>query len=108
MAEKPKKLSDLDQIENISGDDLFLVSDFDGGACISKKMTMSQVVGYICAAIARDPSVAETIRQAVEQAVSTDLEPVIMQTVEKNIDSIADLIADGELDETMTIDGNNG
>ena len=31
-----------------------------------------------------------------------------MQTVEKNIDSIADLIADGELDETMTIDGNNG
>ena len=39
MAEKPKKLSDLDQIENISGDDLFLVSDFDDGACISKKMT---------------------------------------------------------------------
>ena len=74
MAEKPKKLSDLDQIENISGDDLFLVSDFDDGACISKKMTMAQAVGYICAAIAQDPQVAETIRQAVATAVSADFE----------------------------------
>ena len=41
MAEEPKKLSDLEQIENISGDDLLLVSDYDAGACVSKKMTMA-------------------------------------------------------------------
>ena len=51
-----------------------MVSDFDDGACISKKMTMAQAVGYICAAIAQDPQVAETIRQAVATAVSADFE----------------------------------
>lgn len=71
-------------------------------------MTMAQMAQYICAAVVQDPSIAETIRQAVEQAVSIDLEPIIMRTVENNIDDIADIVADGMKDETMTIDGNNG
>jgi hypothetical protein len=48
MSAKPLKLSDLDQIINISDDDLFLISDYDNGECISKKMTVKQIVDHIC------------------------------------------------------------
>lgn len=50
MAEQPRKLSELPDIvaEEISGDDLLLVSDNDAsGGCVSKKMTMAQIVKYI-------------------------------------------------------------
>lgn len=43
MAEiKQKKVSDLDPINanDIDNNDLLLVSDYNGGACISKKLTM--------------------------------------------------------------------
>jgi hypothetical protein len=36
----PKKISELEQIKNISGDDLFLISDYDNNECISKKITV--------------------------------------------------------------------
>ena len=50
MAEKPQKLSELPEIsaEEISDNDLLLVSDNDvSGGCVSKKMTMAQIVKYI-------------------------------------------------------------
>jgi len=43
MAEIPKKVSELDKIENISDDDLFFVSDKDGESCTSKKMELKQL-----------------------------------------------------------------
>ena len=50
MAEKPQKLSKLPEIlaDEISDNDLLLVSDYDAsGKCVSKKMTMAQIVKYI-------------------------------------------------------------
>ena len=50
MAEKPQKLSKLPEIsaDEISDNDLLLVSDYDAsGRCVSKKMTMAQMVKYI-------------------------------------------------------------
>ena len=36
----PKKITELDKISDISPDDLLLVSDYEGGKCLSKRMTI--------------------------------------------------------------------
>lgn len=62
MAEQPRKLSELPDIvaEEISGDDLLLVSDNDAsGGCVSKKMTMAQIVKYIGDMLVRQGAIAE-------------------------------------------------
>ena len=43
----PKKITELDKISDISLDDLLLVSDYEGGKCLSKRMTMQQLVDYV-------------------------------------------------------------
>lgn len=62
MAEQPRKLSELPEIgaEEISGDDLLLVSDNDAsGGCVSKKMLMAQLVKYIGDMLASQGAIAE-------------------------------------------------
>ena len=49
MAELPKKISELDKIEDVSEKDLLIVSDYDhdAGPPISKRMEIGQLVQYI-------------------------------------------------------------
>lgn len=67
MAEKPKKLSDLPEIsaDEISDNDLLLVSDNDAsGRCVSKKMTMAQIVKYIGDMLASHGAITEIAQTA--------------------------------------------
>lgn len=62
MAEKPQKLSKLPEIsaDEISDNDLLLVSDYDAsGKCVSKKMTMAQMVKYIGDMLTSHGAIAE-------------------------------------------------
>ena len=63
MAEIPKKVSELDKIENISDDDLFFVSDKDGESCTSKKMELKQLTQYIVPLFMQDNALSATICQ---------------------------------------------
>lgn len=99
MAETPKKISELPQIQNISNDDLLLVSDYDNGSCLSRKMTMKQLVQHIVNAVVQSSSV----KQQMQQYASAAVEEKTMKIVEANIDSICDLI-DGVKDNEMLID----
>ena len=49
MAELPKKISELDKIEDVSEKDLLIVSDYDhdAGSPISKRMEIGQLVQYV-------------------------------------------------------------
>ena len=67
MAEKPQKLSKLPEIsaDEISDNDLLLVSDYDAsGRCVSKKMTMAQIVKYIGDMLASHGAIAEIAQTA--------------------------------------------
>ena len=67
MAEKPQKLSDLPEIlaDEISDNDLLLVSDKDAsGRCVSKKMTMAQIVKYIGDMLASHGTITEIAQTA--------------------------------------------
>ena len=67
MAEKPQKLSKLPEIlaDEISDNDLLLVSDYDAsGRCVSKKMTMAQIVKYIGDMLASHGAITEIAKIA--------------------------------------------
>ena len=67
MAEKPQKLSDLPEIlaVEISDNDLLLVSDKDAsGRCVSKKMTMAQIVKYIGNMLSSQGAITEIAQTA--------------------------------------------
>ena len=67
MAEKPQKLSKLPEIsaDEISDNDLLLVSDYDAsGRCVSKKMTMEQMVKYIGDMLASHGAITEIAQTA--------------------------------------------
>lgn len=107
MAEKPKKISELPQIQNISNDDLLLVSDYDNGSCLSRKMTIKQLVQYIVNAVVQSTSVKQQMKQyasaAVSQTVDQTVENKTMKIVEANIDDIYDML-DGIKNNEMLID----
>lgn len=108
MAETPKKISELPQIRNISTDDLLLVSDYDNGKCLSRKMTMQQLVSYVIAAVANSTQIKQQIKQQVESVMETQLADKTMEVVEQNIEEIQDLL-DGIKDNEYLIDaGNSG
>ena len=110
MAEiKQKKVSDLDSINanDIDNNDLLLVSDYNGGACISKKLTMDQLVKYIAAS----PSFKQMISAQAEATATTVATQVVdeqisaktMDIVYENVNDIFDMY-DGYKDNTMNID----
>lgn len=72
MAEQPRKLSELPEIgaEEISGDDLMLVSDNGADGCVSKKMLMAQLVKYIGDMLVSQGAIAEIAQVAAENAVN--------------------------------------
>lgn len=45
--QKTFKISQLEEIENLDDKDLFLVSDYEGGKCYTKKLTMKKLLNVI-------------------------------------------------------------
>ena len=45
--EKTFKISQLEEIDNLDDKDLFLVSDYEGGKCYTKKLTMKKLLTVI-------------------------------------------------------------
>ena len=45
--EKTFKISQLEEIQNLDDKDLFLVSDYEGGKCYTKKLTMKKLLNVI-------------------------------------------------------------
>lgn len=45
--EKTFKISQLEEIENLDDKDLFLVSDYEGGKCYTKKLTMKKLLSVV-------------------------------------------------------------
>ena len=50
MAKKEEqtfKISELHSIENLDKEDLFLVSDYEGGKCYTRKITYGMLTDYL-------------------------------------------------------------
>ena len=76
MAKQPEqktfKISQLEEIQNLDDKDLFLISDYEGGKCYTKKLTM----GKLLAVLAQNPDFIEKL--------------LADETVEKTIDDKVD------------------
>lgn len=59
--EKTFKISQLDEIQNLDGEDLFLVSDYEGGKCYTKKLTLSKLQSVLEQAIVNNPQLIDLI-----------------------------------------------
>lgn len=110
MAETPKKISELQQIENISDDDLLLVSDYDNGKCLSRKMTMQQLFNMFAQKITTNQYILDAINTAAKNAATeavntTAISEKIFETIENNSSEILDIL-DGIKDNTILLDGN--
>ena len=77
---KTFKVSQLTQISNIDDSDLLLVSDYDSGKCITKKMTMKQVSTFVSNAV--KPAIVQIVNQAVQDALSGDIQQMIVDAVD--------------------------
>ncbi len=107
------KVSDLEQIANIDNKDLLLISDIEGSSCISKKMTIGQLVGQISQAITHSKAFLDAIERVAtatakniaEEAAEETVVQKTMEIVKDNIDDIYDLV-DTVKDDQMVIDGN--
>lgn len=87
--EKTFKISQLEEIENLDDKDLFLVSDYEGGKCYTKKLTMKKLLNVV----ANNP---ELIQFILDQ--QGELDEQISQKVDHKVDEAFDI---------RTIDGGN-
>ena len=104
MAE-PRTVSELEQIKNneIDGNDLLLVSDYDN-KYTSKKMTIKQLVQYIAKEVAKSSPVQQQITQQANTIAQNVVSEQTMVIVQQNIDDIHDML-DNVLDNQYLIDG---
>ena len=93
MAEIPKKISELPQIRNISTDDLLLVSDYDNGKCLSRKMTMQQLAEFISQKILQSPALTSLIQQKAAAAATSTAQSVATNIANNVATDIATSIA---------------
>lgn len=87
--EKTFKISQLEEIENLDDKDLFLVSDYEGGKCYTKKLTMKKLLGVI----ANNPDLIQFI---LDQ--QSELDEQIKNKVDDKVEQAFDI---------RTIDGGN-
>ncbi len=87
--EKTFKISQLEEIENLDDKDLFLVSDYEGGKCYTKKLTMKKLLNVV----ANNPQLIQFI---LDQ--QGELEDQISQKVDHKVEEVFDI---------NTIDGGN-
>lgn len=112
-SEAPKKVikvSELQQIQNIDRKDLMLVSDIEGESCISKKMTMGQLIDKISQAVIQSAALQQKIENVAtsvaEEAAQEAVREKTVQIVKDNIGEIVDMV-DGKPDDQVVFDGNN-
>ena len=82
---KPFKISELPKIQNISSNDLLLVSDYDAGKCTSKKMQVQQIANYIADAL--KPSMSQMINAAVDKALDEAVDKAVDDAVNDALSS---------------------
>lgn len=99
MAEKPRKISELPKIQNISNDDLLLVSDWDGGKCLSKKMSIQQFVQYIVNAVMASSEVTAKIQQQAETTATNVATAVVADKAQEAAENAVDTIVKNEIRE---------
>ena len=79
MAKQPEqktfKISQLEEIQNLDEKDLFLISDYEGGKCYTKKLTM----GKLLTVLAQNPDFIEKLLEdeTVEQTISDKVDEAL-------------------------------
>lgn len=99
MAEKPRKISELPKIQNISNDDLLLVSDWDGGKCLSKKMSIQQFVQYIVNAVMASSEITAKIQQQATTTATNVATAVVADKAQEAAENAVDTIVKNEIRE---------
>ena len=94
----PKKITD------ISLDDLLLVSDYNSGKCLSKRMTIRQLLDYIIQKIKVNQSMTTYVKDTAEEVFDDKIEDSVVRSIKDNSDLISDLLLDDEADGQMVID----
>ena len=80
VKEKTFKISQLEEIETLDDKDLFLISDYEGGKCYTKKLTMKKLMTVMAnnpsliSAILSDEIVDEEITEKVDTKVQEALD----------------------------------
>lgn len=96
---KPLPVSELPAITaaQISNDDLLLVTDIDGGSKTSKKMTMAQLVQYVCNQISKNPKLVDThIENIAEEVFDSKIDDGVVDAVLDRNQTVLDSL-DGQL-----------
>ncbi len=74
--DKTFTISQLEEIRNLDDKDLFLISDYEGGKCYTKKLTYNHLMQFISKnptlikKIIEDDSISQKIEKTVENAIS--------------------------------------
>lgn len=107
MADKKTfKISELSQIQSIDDNDLLLVSDYDNGACYSRKMTIAQLVQKVVQAVVSNQQVMQKIEKAAADAVAENVMPEkVLDIIQTNAKDVLDTL-DGVQDNQFIVDGN--
>ena len=88
--DKTFKISQLEEISNLDDKDLFLVSDYEGGKCYTKKLTLKKFLTTIIPTVVNDPSLIEKILddqgeldEKIDEKVNTKVEEAFdIQTID--------------------------
>ena len=100
----PKKITELDKISDISLDDLLLVSDYEGGKCLSKRMTMQQLVDYVISKVKASKAIDQHVNDIAAAVFNSKIGEGVVQGIKDNTDLIVDLLDKVE-DQQVLIDG---
>ena len=99
----PKKITELDKISDISLDDLLLVSDYEGGKCLSKRMTMQQLINYVISKVKASQAINQYVNNIAAEVFNSKIDEGVVQGIKDNTDLIVDLLDKVE-DQQVLID----
>lgn len=103
----PKKITELDKISDISLDDLLLVSDYEGGKCLSKRMTIQQLIDYVISKVKVSQVVDQHVNDIATTVFNSKINEGVIQTIKDNTDLVVDILDKVE-DQQILIDCGNG
>ena len=103
----PKKITELNKISDISPDDLLLVSDYEGGKCLSKRMTIQQLIDYVMSKVKVSQVVDQHVNDIATTVFNSKINEGVIQTIKDNTDLVVDLLDKVE-DQQILIDCGNG
>ena len=103
----PKKITELDKISDIRPDDRLLVSDYDGGKCLSKRMTIQQLIDYVISKVKVSQVVDQHVNDIATTVFNSKINEGVIQTIKDNTDLVVDILDKVE-DQQILIDCGNG